>query len=139
MEDECIFCRIVSKELPASIVHEDDEVMAFMDVGAATKGHTLVIPKKHVKTVFELDAGTASAVFTAATRISKALRKAVKCDGLNLLVANEEAAGQVVFHLHVHLIPRYAGDDFGMEFRYKNPPREELDETAAEIRDAMGA
>jgi histidine triad (HIT) family protein len=139
MTDDCIFCLIAEHEAPAAIVHEDDGVIAFMDIGAATNGHTLVIPKAHAVTMYDLDSEGAAALFSACTHIAKGLREATGCDGMNLFVANEPAAGQVVFHLHAHLIPRYEGDDFEVHFRYQNPAMEDLEATATKIRDALAA
>lgn len=115
---DCIFCKIIEKEIPSYPVYEDDLVYAFLDITQTTKGHTLVIPKKHVTDIFEYDETLASDVFTRIPKIARALEKAFPdMVGLNMVNNNKEAAYQSVFHSHVHLIPRYGKeDDFSMTF-----------------------
>ena len=115
---DCIFCKIIEKEIPSYPVYEDDLVYAFLDITQTTKGHTLVIPKKHVTDIFEYDETLASYVFTRIPKIARALEKAFPdMVGLNMVNNNKEAAYQSVFHSHVHLIPRYGKeDDFSMTF-----------------------
>lgn len=115
---DCIFCKIIEKEIPSYPVYEDDLVYAFLDITQTTKGHTLVIPKKHVTDIFEYDETLASDVFTRIPKIARALEKAFPdMVGLNMINNNKEAAYQSVFHSHVHLIPRYGKeDDFSMTF-----------------------
>jgi len=133
----CIFCRIVAGEIPSSKVFEDDHVIAFMDIAAVTDGHFLVIPRKHVETLYDLDAILAGHLLAVTTRLAKAAKKALRCDGMNLYQANEAAGGQEVPHLHLHVIPRYKGDSFGIRYNPTKPPREKLDEKAAKIRGAL--
>ena len=109
--DNCIFCKIISGEIPSSKVYEDDKVLAFLDISQATKGHTLVIPKEHVRNILEMSAETAETVFSRVHKIARAVQKATKAIGMNVLNNNEEVAGQTVFHAHVHLVPRYGADD----------------------------
>ena len=99
--DNCIFCKIISGEIPSSKVYEDDKVLAFLDISQATKGHTLVIPKEHVR----------ETVFSRVPKIARAVQKATRAIGMNILNNNEEVAGQTVFHAHIHLVPRYGADD----------------------------
>lgn len=109
---DCIFCKIISKDIPSYPVYEDDKVYAFLDITQTTKGHTLVIPKKHVKDLFELDEETAQDVFARIPKIARAMEKAFPdMEGLNMLNNNRELAYQSVFHSHIHLIPRYSKDD----------------------------
>ena len=115
--DNCIFCRIVSGDIPSSKVYEDDEVLAFLDISQATKGHTLVIPKQHVRNVLEMDEDAASTVFSRVPKIARALKKATGASGMNIIANNEEIAGQTVFHAHIHLVPRY-GDKDGLAISY---------------------
>lgn len=111
---DCIFCKIINGEIPSAKVYEDDYVYAFLDISQVTKGHTLVIPKKHEKNLYELSEESAKHVFSAVPKIAQAIRDAYNPVGLNLLNNNEAPAGQSVFHFHVHLIPRYGeGDGFG--------------------------
>lgn len=115
---DCIFCKIIEKEIPSYPVYEDDMVYAFLDITQTTKGHTLVIPKKHVTDIFEYDEKLASDVFTRIPKIARAIEQAFPdMVGLNMVNNNKEAAYQSVFHSHVHLIPRYGKeDDFSMTF-----------------------
>ncbi len=107
---DCIFCKIIKGEIPSYKVYEDDDVLAFLDITQATKGHTLVIPKKHVENVYEMDSTTSTNVFTKIPLIANALKKSFNPIGLNLLQNNDKPL-QSVFHFHVHLIPRYKDDD----------------------------
>ena len=105
--DNCIFCKIISGEIPSSKVYEDDKVLAFLDISQATKGHTLVIPKEHVRNILEMSAETAETIFSRVPKIARAVQKATGAIGMNILNNNEEVAGQTVFHAHIHLVPRY--------------------------------
>ncbi|WP_026692662.1 HIT family protein [Peribacillus kribbensis] len=107
----CIFCSILNGEIPASKVYEDEHVLAFLDISQVTKGHTLVIPKVHQENVYELTDETASQLFKAVPKIAQAIKKEFNPVGLNVLNNNGEAAGQSVFHFHMHLIPRYGKQD----------------------------
>ena len=109
--DNCIFCKIISGEIPSSKVYEDDKVLAFLDISQATKGHTLVIPKEHVRNILEMSAEPAETVFSRVPKIARAVQKATGAIGMNILNNNEEVAGQTVFHAHIHLVPRYGADD----------------------------
>ena len=109
--DNCIFCKIISGEIPSSKVYEDDKVLASLDISQATKGHTLVIPKEHVRNILEMSAETAETVFSRVPKIARAVQKATGAIGMNILNNNEEVAGQTVFHAHIHLVPRYGADD----------------------------
>ena len=95
--DNCIFCKIISGEIPSSKVYEDDKVLAFLDISQATKGHTLVIPKEHVRNILEMSAETAETVFSRVPKIARAVQKATRAIGMNILNNNEEVAGQTVF------------------------------------------
>ncbi|MGX7196435.1 HIT family protein [Enterococcus olivae] len=116
--DNCIFCKIIDQEIPSHKVYEDEKVYAFLDISQVTKGHTLVIPKKHVSDVFEYDEDLAAEVFTRIPKIARALEAAFpEMQGLNILNNNKEMAYQTVFHSHVHLLPRYSKeDDFSIHF-----------------------
>jgi histidine triad (HIT) family protein len=131
---DCVFCRIVAGQIPSTRVFEDEHTVAFMDIGQVNPGHTLVTVRKHAANLYELDDAQAAAVARSSARIARAIKAAFNPDGLSVYQANGQAAGQTVFHYHVHLTPRYAGD--GMEFTWpvKNPPREQLEECAAKIR-----
>lgn len=117
MED-CIFCKIINGEIPSYKIYEDGVVYAFLDITQVTPGHTLVVPKKHAKDIFEYDEELASQVFARIPKIARALEKAYPdMQGLNIINNNREVAYQSVFHSHIHLIPRFSPhDDFSMHF-----------------------
>jgi diadenosine tetraphosphate (Ap4A) HIT family hydrolase len=135
MSSGCVFCRIVAGEAPASVVFEDELTLAFMDIRPVTPGHLLVVPKLHATHLADLPADTGAAIMKAAMRCAAALRASpVETDGINLFLADGAAAGQVVFHVHMHVLPRYAGDGFRLSLHYDPPPpRAALDEQASEI------
>ncbi|RSL34375.1 HIT family protein [Salibacterium salarium] len=118
-DSNCIFCKIVSGDIPAAVVYEDDTVIAFADLGQATKGHTLLIPKEHQENIFELKEDTAAYLFKTAPKIANAIKEAFQPEGLNLINNNGKAASQSVFHYHLHFIPRYGPDD-GFEPTFKD-------------------
>ena len=107
----CIFCKILNKEIPGHIVYEDEQVLAFLDITQATKGHTLLIPKKHAHDITALDENAAQHFFGVIPKLSQAIKTAFQADGINLLSNNGERAGQTIFHFHMHIIPRYLDDD----------------------------
>jgi histidine triad (HIT) family protein len=135
---DCVFCRIVARQIPATVVHEDEHTLAFMDLGHVNPGHTLVAVKKHAANVFELEEAQVEAIARATVKISRALKKTFEPEGLSVYQANGKAAGQTVFHYHVHLLPRHAGDGMELVWPVKNPPREKLEEYAAKIRSNLG-
>ncbi len=113
----CIFCEIAAGRIPAQIVYEDEECVAFMDLMPITKGHVLVIPRVHAENIWELPAAAAAAMLPAAQKIATALRASgLPCQGVNLHMANGAVAGQSVFHAHLHVVPRASGDGFGLKF-----------------------
>ncbi|WP_284139488.1 MULTISPECIES: HIT family protein [unclassified Virgibacillus] len=109
--DDCIFCKIIQGDIPSAKVYEDEFVYAFLDISQVTKGHTLVIPKTHVKNIYETSEEIARELFTRVPKIANAIKKAYQPIGMNLLNNNEKPADQSVFHLHLHLIPRYGEGD----------------------------
>jgi histidine triad (HIT) family protein len=131
---DCVFCKIVAGQIPSTRVFEDEHTLAFMDLGHVNPGHTLVAVKKHAANVFELDEMQAEAIARAVVKISRALKKTFEPEGLSVYQANGKAAGQTVFHYHVHLVPRHDGDGMALTWPVKNPPREKLEEYAARIR-----
>jgi len=134
----CVFCRIVAKEIPAAIVYEDDETLAFMDAGQVNPGHVLVAAKGHAENLYELNDAQAGALLRTAARVARAIRDAYQPQGLSVYQANGKAAWQTVFHYHMHLVPRHDGDGMALSWPAKNPPREKLAEYAAAIRRALG-
>ena len=107
---DCIFCRIAAGEIPSKTRYEDETVRVILDLGPATKGHALILPKQHAANLYELPDETAEKVLPLAKKLAKQLREKLGCDGLNLVQNNGETAGQTVMHFHMHLIPRYHGD-----------------------------
>jgi diadenosine tetraphosphate (Ap4A) HIT family hydrolase len=141
-EDRCIFCRIVAGEAAASLVFQDDLVTAFMDILPVNPGHLLVVPNKHCVGLSGLDEAAGERLFGVAARLGGALRQSgVRCEGVNLYLADGLAAGQEVFHVHMHVLPRYNGDGFGLR-RAKHlgrASRAELDLIADNVRTALDA
>ncbi|HEX2179064.1 MAG TPA: HIT family protein [Actinomycetota bacterium] len=135
---DCIFCAIVRGEAPSTRVYEDDKVIAILDIFPWTPGHTLVIPKHHSATIFDIGADDASAVINAARRLAPALRDAVGSEGMNLLQSNGSAAWQTVDHLHLHLIPRWSDDGLVSPASASKADPGALESTAKKIADALG-
>jgi histidine triad (HIT) family protein len=134
--DMCVFCQIVAGKSPASVFYEDDHLLGFMDIGPVTTGHVMIIPKQHASCLAELDEEIGRRLWTVTQRTAAAIRQCgVRCEGINLFLADGEAAFQEVPHVHMHLFPRYRGDPFRLEADWNiRPSREELDQVAQEIR-----
>lgn len=129
MRDEnCIFCKIANGEIPSTTLYEDEDFRVILDLGPATRGHALLLPKEHYKDLFELEDETAAKVLLRAKRIAGRMKKALHADGFNLVQNNGEAAGQTVFHFHLHLIPRYENDHAGILWRPGETTSEEMQE-----------
>jgi histidine triad (HIT) family protein len=138
----CIFCAIARGEAERSLVHEDDHLLVVMDLQPVNLGHALVLPKPHARSLADLDDRAAARLFMAAVRTAAALRESgIRCEGVNLLVADGEAAGQDVDHVHVHVVPRFEGDPFRIEREggWQERPRAELDDAARSLRSAWDA
>lgn len=137
----CAFCDIVAGTAPASVVHEDDVALAFLDIGPVNPGHVLIIPKAHVAGLSDLDEEAGAHLFRVGLRLATALRQSgLRCDGVNVFLADGEAAFQEVFHVHLHVFPRFRGDSFRIDADWSaHPSRGELDEVAARLRAAMTA
>ena len=137
----CIFCQILAGELPASLVYQDEDVIAFLDIRPVNPGHVLVVPRVHGESLGDLSAETVAHMMVVAQNIMAGLRNAdLKCEGINLFLADGSVAGQEIGHVHLHVIPRFANDGFGLRFAAdygKLPKREVLDELAAAIRKAV--
>lgn len=131
---DCIFCKIIAGEIPSSKVYEDDKVLAFLDISQTTQGHTLVIPKEHVRNVLEMSDQTAATVFARLPKLARAVKVATGAKGLNILNNNEEIAGQTVFHAHIHIIPRYNDqDEIAITFTEHEPDFDVLGRLAQDI------
>lgn len=111
MECNCIFCKIANGEIPSATLYEDEDFRVILDLGPASRGHALILPKVHAADLFSLPDETASKTMVLAKKIAGTLKEGLKADGVNILQNNGEAAGQTVFHFHMHLIPRYQGDN----------------------------
>jgi histidine triad (HIT) family protein len=133
-DDDCIFCAIAAGDGPAEIIEQDEHTVAFMDINPWTRGHALVIPKKHAKNIFEIEDEELEHVAVAAKRLATRIRDTLHCDGINLLNSAEPAAWQTVFHFHVHVIPRYEDDPLQLPGKPMDVDQDELAEIAAEIR-----
>ena len=140
MSNDCIFCKIVAGEIPSAKVYEDEDVLAFLDISQVSKGHTLVIPKKHSRNLYDTSPEVASKLFAAVPKIANALKDTYNPVGLNLLNNNEAEANQSVFHLHLHLIPKYKvgeGFDVVWETNTDKYSGEDLQKIAEEIRSSI--
>jgi len=131
--NDCVFCRIVAGQIPSTRVYEDDDVLAFMDIGQVNPGHVLVAVKRHAENLYALDEAQAAAVARASVRIARAIRDAFAPGGLSVYQANGKPAGQTVLHYHVHLVPRHDNDGMQLTWPVKNPPREKLEQSAAQL------
>lgn len=131
-DENCIFCKIIAGEIPSTAVYEDEDFRAILDVNPAARGHVIILPQKHAANIFELEEAEAAKVFPIAKKIAAALMKTYHCDGVNILQNNGEAAGQTVFHLHVHVVPRYYGD--GVNIMWKPGETPDLQAVADEIK-----
>lgn len=136
MMEKCVFCEIVERKRPASIFYEDDIVLGFMTIGPVTTGHSLVIPKAHVAYLADMDEATGQHLFKITQRTAAAIRASgIQCEGVDLFLADGEVAFQKVFHVHMHVFPRYKGDSFKLDADWGiKSPREELDAIASQIR-----
>ena len=137
--DNCVFCDIVARKAPASMVYEDETVCSFLTIGPVNAGHLLVIPKQHTPSLSDLDDETGMHLFKVTMHMAKTLRHSdLQCEGINLFLADGEAAFQDVFHVHMHVFPRFQGDPFKIDANWEaKPSRQELDEIAQRIRRAQ--
>jgi histidine triad (HIT) family protein len=132
--DDCIFCAIIAGEVPAEQVDEDEHTVAFMDLNPWTRGHALVVPRRHSPNLYEIDDEDLSRTAIAARRLARRMRERLRCDGVNLLNAAEPAAWQTVFHFHIHVIPRYEDDPLELPTRPQQAEAEDLARVAGELR-----
>ncbi len=126
----CIFCKIANGEIPSTTLYEDEDFRVILDLGPATRGHALLLPKNHFANLFELDDETAQKAILVAKKMAGKMKNALGADGFNLVQNNGEAAGQTVFHFHMHLIPRYENDNAGILWE----PGETTPEDMAEVK-----
>ena len=134
MVSDCIFCKIVSGDIPASKVYEDDRFLAFLDISQVTPGHTLVIPKKHARNLLEMTPDKTADLFNVVSTVTKKVENATQPQGMNIISNMEEIAGQSVFHTHVHILPRYSqDDDLKIDFIAHEPDFDRLAQLAKDI------
>lgn len=136
-DSNCIFCKIANGEIPSSTIYEDNDFRVILDLGPASKGHALILPKEHFKDVCELDEAVAAKVLPLGAKIGAAMMKSLGCAGFNLVQNNGVAAGQTVFHFHVHVIPRYENGPQMVTWTPCEESAEVLAETAAKIKSAL--
>lgn len=135
MRDEnCIFCKLANGEIPTATLYEDDNFRVILDNGPASKGHALILPKEHYASLYELDDTVAAKALVLAKKMMKKLTDILECDGYNLVQNNGAAAGQTVFHFHIHLIPRYEGDSVGLLWKMGELTEEDKEEILSKIR-----
>ena len=138
MRDEnCIFCKIANGEIPSATIYEDDDFRVILDLGPATKGHALILPKAHAANIYELPDETAAKAMVLAKKMATKLRDGLNCDGFNIVQNNGEIAGQTVFHFHVHIIPRYENGPDMVTWAPGKATPEELAEISSSIREEL--
>ena len=136
MEKDCIFCKLANGIFDTNIVYEDDNFTAIMDISPAAIGHVIVLSKEHAKNIFELPSHLVGEGHKVAQKIAKAIKEVTGCDGVNILQNNEEAAGQTVFHYHIHVIPRFKDDNINIKWPLNNVSDEELKDMAEKLAKA---
>lgn len=137
MKENCVFCMIANGQIPSATIYEDEDFRAILDLGPASRGHALILPKEHYQNLWELDEAAAAKVLPLAKKLGAAMTKALGCDGFNLVQNNGEAAGQTVMHFHVHMIPRYAGGPRMVAWEPGKATQEELAKTAEMIKEEI--
>ena len=135
--ENCIFCKIANGEIPAATLYEDENFRVILDLGPASKGHALILPKSHAANIYELSDEMAAKAMILAKKMATAMTAALKCDGFNIVQNNGEVAGQTVFHFHMHLIPRYNGDQAGITWKPGELKDEVRDEIVAKVTAAL--
>lgn len=133
-KDNCIFCKIANGEIPSKTIYEDDGYRVILDLGPATKGHALILPKDHYANLYELPEENACQVIKIAKKMASQMTDTLKCDGFNIVQNNGETAGQTVFHFHMHLIPRYTDDGQTIGWAPGDPSSDELEKIAETIK-----
>ncbi len=135
--ESCIFCKIVNKTAQASVVYEDQDVMAFLDIRPLNMGHTLVIPKAHYVDIFDIPEKLLSQVYLVAKKISSPIKEATDADGISIIQQNGKAAGQDIFHLHVHVVPRFEEQKLPRFSELRKVERAKLDKMAEKIKEKL--
>ena len=135
VKDNCIFCKIANGEIPSKTLYEDADFRVILDLGPATEGHALILPKEHAANLYELSEEQASKALVVAKKMAVQMREKLGCDGLNVVQNNGEAAGQTVSHFHIHVIPRYENDGQKINWVPGAPSQEELEAVCRKITD----
>lgn len=133
-DSNCIFCKIANGEIPSKTLYEDDKFRVILDISPASKGHAIILVKSHAANIYELPEEDAAKIYLVAKKVATVMQKVLKCDGMNILQNNGEAAGQTVFHLHMHLIPRYDGDNVQIKWIPRSETEALSDELLSEIQ-----
>ena len=137
IKDDCIFCKLANGVFPTNKIYEDDDFTVILDAAPAARGHALILPKQHSDNLYVLPDETGAKVMPVAKKIASAMKKAFSCDGVNVVQNNEPAAGQTVFHFHVHVIPRMEKDHMGLVWKPGKPTDAEQAETCQLLKDAL--
>ena len=135
--ENCIFCKIANGEIPAATLYEDENFRVILDLGPASKGHALILPKSHAANIYELSDEMAAKAMILAKKMATAMTAALKCDGFNIVQNNGECAGQTVFHFHMHLIPRYKGDQVGITWHPGEPNDADKEEILLKVKEQL--
>ena len=136
-DESCIFCKIVRKQAPASIIYEDETILAFLDIRPLTMGHTLVIPKAHYADILDIPEETLTQVHLVTKKVTLPIREATQADGISIIQQNGKAAGQDIFHLHVHVVPRFEGQKLPRFGELREVERSKLNEMAKRIKERL--
>lgn len=136
IDNNCIFCKIANGEIPSKTLYEDEEFRVILNLGPATKGHALILPKSHFKNLYELPEEMAGKVMKLAKKMAAVMTEKLDCDGFNLVQNNNEVAGQTVFHFHMHLIPRYENDNQRITWKPMEPTQDELEAIKKQITES---
>ena len=135
--DFCVFCKIVDGQIPSTTIFEDENVKVILDIAPAAKGHAILLVKQHVENIFELDAQLAGKIFSVVPKVAKALKEELGCEGMNILQNNGTEAGQTVFHLHIHFIPRWKDDTIQMKWTPTSYGDGEAEQFAKAVRERL--
>lgn len=134
-DDNCIFCKIANGEIPSATLYEDEDFRVILDLGPASKGHALILPKEHYANLYELSDELAAKAMVLAKRMIIKMQRVLNCDGYNVVQNNGETAGQTVFHFHMHLIPRYEGDNVGLGWHMGELTDEDREDILAKLKE----
>ena len=134
IDRDCIFCKIAGGDIPSSTVYEDEQFRVLLDLSPATKGHALILPKQHYANIFEIDENILRDLIVLAKKVASAMKETLNCDGVNIVQNNSEAAGQTVFHFHLHMIPRYKDDNVGLGWKMGELTDEDKEDILSKIK-----